>query len=243
MPIPSRQGNRTNGEAAKNEGNASEAGGLGILGATSCRFLADGFWERRVACYDGHVDLNLCPNPRLMINIPPKETVLVRYGAIPEVARFRIATDDSLTRDDWVVVNTHRGVELGRLLQDVDDRYQRSHELEGADVVARILRLATPDDRKGHEESRKECESQFEAWCRRITDWKLNLELIDLEWTLDREKLVLYVLNERGPDCTKLALQAAAAGLGIIEVQPVDAGGLVQLETGGGCGTGGCGCH
>jgi hypothetical protein len=75
----------------------------------------------------------------------------------------------------------------------------------------------------------------------------LNLELVDLEWIIDPRKLVLYVLNERGPDCTKLALQAAAAGLGIIEVQPIDAQGLVQLESsGGGCGSGGCGsggCH
>jgi hypothetical protein len=69
------------------------------------------------------------------------------------------------------------------------------------------------------------------------------LQLVDLEWLFEPEKLVLYVLNERGPDCTKLALQAAAAGLGIIEVQPVDAQGVVRLESTGGCGTGGCGCH
>jgi hypothetical protein len=58
---------------------------------------------------------------------------------------------------------------------------------------------------------------------------------------LEDDKLVLYVLNDRGPDCTKLALQAAAAGLGVIEVQPVGAEGLMTLETGNGCGSGGCG--
>jgi hypothetical protein len=59
---------------------------------------------------------------------------------------------------------------------------------------------------------------------------------------LDRSKLVLYVLNDRGSDCTKLAIYAAAEGLAPVEVQPVNANGLVQLEpAGGGCGTGG-GC-
>ena len=178
-----------------------------------------------------------------MINIPPKETALVRYGAIPEVARFRIATGEFLNREDWVVVQTHRGLELGRLLQDVDDRFQRIPAEEDVASSARILRPATPDDLRRHQESRSQSESEFESWRQRIQEWKLNLELIDLEWTLDGEKLVLYVLNERGPDCTKLALQAAAAGLGIIEVQPVDANGLVHLESSGGCGTGGCGCH
>ena len=67
----------------------------------------------------------------------------------------------------------------------------------------------------------------------------------DMEWTLDRQKLVLYVLGGRGPETTKLALQAAAAGLAVVEVQPVDANGPVPVPAagGGGCGSGGCGSH
>ena len=88
-----------------------------------------------------------------------------------------------------------------------------------------------------------DCENSFDTWCARIQQWNLNLELIDLEWTLDRQRLILYVLYESGPDSTKLALQAAAAGLGIIEVQPVSATGLIQPEpSGGSCGSGGGGC-
>ena len=85
-------------------------------------------------------------------------------------------------------------------------------------------------------ELRFEGEQQFDQWQERIKDWDLSLELIDLEWMLNHQELVLYVLNDRGPDCTKLALQAAVAGLGISEVQPVNAEGLVQAESsGGGC--------
>ncbi len=172
------------------------------------------------------------------------ETVLVRYGAIPEVAKFRVACAETLRRDAAVVVRTHRGVELGTLLQDVDERFERMPATEAGEDASHLLRAGTDEDLDQYITARADCEGQFEAWCRRIAEWTLNLELVDLEWMLDRKKLVLYVLNERGPDCTKLALQAAAAGLGIIEVQPVNAEGLVQLEsTGGGCGTGGCGCH
>ncbi len=171
-----------------------------------------------------------------------RETVLVRYGAIAEVARFRIATAEPLKRGARVLVQTHRGVELGTLLQDVDENCQRVSPSEDESELE-ILRTATKEDLRQQGEDRAAGEAQFETWCRRIAEWKLNLELVDLEWLHGRKKLVLYVLNERGPDCTKLALQAAAAGLGIIEVQPVDAQGLVQLETGGGCGSGECGCH
>lgn len=100
---------------------------------------------------------------------------------------------------------------------------------------------AAAADLASAESRRAECDAEFGRWCERIREWNLALELIDLERTLDGKTLVLYVLNERGPDCTRLALQAAAAGLGIVEVRPVGAEGLMPVETGGGCGSGGCG--
>ncbi|MFN8705965.1 MAG: hypothetical protein ACK50J_04745, partial [Planctomyces sp.] len=82
-----------------------------------------------------------------------------------------------------------------------------------------------------------------------VREWKLELELIDLEITLD-EKTVLYVLNDRNAETTRLALLAAATGRGIVIVQPVTADGVVPLGSGGGggcgsggCGSGGCGSH
>ncbi|MBW3542379.1 MAG: hypothetical protein KY476_19100 [Planctomycetes bacterium] len=170
------------------------------------------------------------------------DRVLVRYGAVPEVARFRVAVERPLPRGSQVVVRSHRGIELGELLQDALP--DAANGIGEDDPV--VLRSAGPDDVSRAGELRSECEWAFGEWSERIARWKLDLQLIDLEWTLDRQKLVLYVLNDRGPECTKLALQAAAAGLGIVEVQPVNGDGLVQAATGGGCGTGGCGsggCH
>ena len=80
----------------------------------------------------------------------------------------------------------------------------------------------------------------LERHLRMLDERNVDVQLVDLEWTLDRGKLILYVLNERGPECTKLAIQAAAAGFGLIEVQPVSKDGLVDLPKGGGCGSGGC---
>lgn len=163
---------------------------------------------------------------------------LIRYGAIPEVARFRAENLD-VCRGDSVVVESHRGLQIGRALQQVS----RSEEVSPDDATGfRVLRVATETDQAELEDTQNQGRLEFDDWQQRIANWNLELELLDLEWTLDREKLILYVINGRGPDCTKLALQAAAAGLGLIEVQPVDASGLVQLETaGGGCGSGGCG--
>lgn len=173
---------------------------------------------------------------------------LVRYGTIPEVARCRSDTLE-LRRGEAVVMESQRGQQLGvvvevlkpsRSMTPVDSDEARDDASAGFTVI----RSATESDHNRHAELRVEAESEFGDWVNRIADWNVDVQLVDLEWTLDRTKRVLYVLNDRGPECTKLAIQAAAAGLGIIDVQPVAAEGLVsQPSGGGGCGSGGCGCH
>jgi cell fate regulator YaaT (PSP1 superfamily) len=177
--------------------------------------------------------------------VVPTQVYLVRYGTVPEVARFAYQGDAVLARGDRAVIDSHRGLQMGTVLE----RLKPSTKIDPAELDSRIDRAASPTDLADHQALVRQCEEAFAAWCTRISQWKLELELIDLEWTLDRQKLILYVLCERGPDSTKLALQAAAAGLGIIEVQPVSAEGPIQIApSGGGCGSGGggdgggCGC-
>ncbi len=164
---------------------------------------------------------------------------LVRYGSVPEVARFAWTGTDRPARGDRVVVQTHRGLQIGQVLEDVSAKSSSPPE-ETPDFV--IARRATPEDETAAEQGRVRCEAEYFEWCRRVLLWNLPLEVVDLERTLDGEKLILYVLTERGPATTTLALQAAAEGLGIIEVQPVSTTGLLAVEKGG-CGSGGCGCH
>lgn len=164
---------------------------------------------------------------------------LVRYGAVPEVARCQLMAGSALpSRGDRVVVETHRGPQLGEVLGDV--RSDSDHP-----TAFSILRIAAAADLELASQAGQAAAVEFDAWVQRVNEWQIDLQLIDLERTLDGSKLILYVLNERGPECTKLAIQAAASGFGIIEVQPVGPEGLVSQPSsaGGGCGSGGgCGC-
>lgn len=164
-----------------------------------------------------------------MIRQAVPKTTLVRYGRVPEVSRFDFPEHDSIERGDAVVVQTHRGLMLGEFLDEVPDANRESER-------SKILRKATGADLTAHREYTQQCDAGFDEWCRRIEEWKLDLQLVDLERTLDGDKLILYVLNERGPDCTKLALHSAAGGFGIIEVQPIDANGIVDLPNSAGGG-------
>lgn len=166
----------------------------------------------------------------------PKQ-ILVSYSTISEVDRFLCEFEPVPQRDDRVVVETARGPQIGTVLSPVRDS-------ESPPQLS-VIRAATSDDLEQHQQHHSECESEYFEWTKRIEEWDLDLELIDMEWTIDHTKVILYVLSDRGPDCTKLALQAAAAGLGVIEVQPVNAEGLAPIASqGGGCGcsSGGGGC-
>lgn len=153
---------------------------------------------------------------------------------MPEVARF--VSDLSLSRGEEVVVRSPRGLLLGLVLER-----ESGVRTAGAEDLPIIERRAEPEDRAAAARWQQACEQDFEAWSARIADWNLSLELLDLEWTLDRSQLILYVLTDRGPAATQLVLYAAAAGLGAIHVQPVQREGVLST-TGRSCGTGGCGC-
>ena len=168
------------------------------------------------------------------------QLVLVRYGTVPEVARFKDESLDAPGRGTAVVVMTDRGPQLGTVLERLKPSHSSKDEPE---TEFTLVRTATEEDHQTAQRLIEKSEASFADWCAKIAQWRLNLELIDIEWTLDGEKQILYVLCERGPDSTKLALQAAAAGLGVVEVQPVSATGLFNIpQSSCGSGGGGCGC-
>lgn len=170
---------------------------------------------------------------------------LVRYGAMPQVGRFTVTPnlvdhDDRSVQGKSVVASTERGIELGQLLSILPKGGGEEHAMTGE-----ILRIATDEDVAAGEAHRTACDNDFDTWLERIEDWGVQLQLIDIEKTLEGDQVILYVLNDQDAETTRLALLTAAAGYGIVHVQPVSAEGVVPIgkpSSGGGCGSGGGGC-
>lgn len=110
---------------------------------------------------------------------------LVRYGVIGEVARFKLTDPSSFSRGDQVFVQTNRGIQVGTLLQLLP------HPTQGDSPELEILRRMDEEDQKSVCGLREEAKSSFALWETRIREWGLELELVDLEWTLDE----LYVVR------------------------------------------------
>lgn len=174
---------------------------------------------------------SILPETSGNVTDPPVAVVLARYGSVPQVARFA-AQETGFPRGTMLVAETDRGQELVMVLQCLPPA--KDQETTGS-----ILRRAESAELELAAALADKANRQYPEWVRRVHDWKLQLELIDLEQTLDG-RLILYVLNDRGAETTRLALLTAANGLGIVHVQPVTADGVVP-PSGGGCGSGGCG--
>jgi len=181
----------------------------------------------------------------------PETTVwreyLVRIGLYGEPLRCLDSADAPLPRNTAIVINTDRGEMLAHILQELKgDLRTITAETEDVSDYMQVERVASAEDQQQAAELEARSAADFQEWQQRIRLWKITVELVDLEWTLDGKRLMLYVLNDRGPESTKLALQAAAAGFAHVDVLPVTGEGLMSAppSSGGGCGcgSGGGGC-
>lgn len=101
---------------------------------------------------------------------------------------------DTLKEGDYVVVETIRGLELGKVetpLQTID-KYKSNLELKP------ILRIATENDIEMHKENILLSKDAFDICTQEIKNLNLDMRLITAEYTLDRSKILFsYLADDR----------------------------------------------
>ena len=89
---------------------------------------------------------------------------------------------------DHVVVETIRGLELGTVVQgikDIDDK-EIEHELKP------VIRIASKQDLRIYLENAERSKKAMETCKRIVKENKLEMKLLDCEYTLDRQKIIIY---------------------------------------------------
>lgn len=92
------------------------------------------------------------------------------------------------TPGDFVVVETSRGMELGEVVMPV-------HELEDDKItepLKKVVRVASAEDVQ-HKKDNKAAEKEaFDVCQKKIADHKLDMKLVQAEYTFDNSKLLFY---------------------------------------------------
>ena len=109
-----------------------------------------------------------------------------------------------VTDGTFVVVETVRGVEIGKIVGDLVEIDENIlHEIKP------ILRIATKKDLDNFEYNKKLEKTAIEKCAVLVRKNKLEMKLLDCEYTLDRQKLIIYFESEDRVDFRQLVKDLA----------------------------------
>lgn len=122
-----------------------------------------------------------------------------------------------LETDDFVIVETARGVECGKVVianKEVDDS-------EIVSPLKEIIRKATTADLKIVEKNKIKEKEAFDICLEKIAYRKLNMSLVDVECTFDNNKILFYFTAENRVDFRELVKDLASVFKTRIELRQI----------------------
>jgi cell fate regulator YaaT (PSP1 superfamily) len=125
--------------------------------------------------------------------------------------------DLSIEKGNFVIVETVRGIEFGKAViapKEVDEN----------DVVLplkRVLRIADPKDRMIVEENRIAAKEAYDVCNEKVTTHQLDMKLVDVEYTFDRNKVIFYFTADGRVDFRELVKDLAAIFRTRIELRQI----------------------
>lgn len=125
--------------------------------------------------------------------------------------------DFEIAKGENVIVETTRGVEFGKAVTEVK-------EVDKHDVVLplkTVLRVATDKDSRQVEENRQDAGRAVDVCAKKIQEHKLDMKLVDVEYTFDRNKIIFYFTAEGRVDFRELVKDLASIFRTRIELRQI----------------------
>ena len=117
----------------------------------------------------------------------------------------------------FVIVETARGVEYGKVVLG-------RREVEEGKITASlkpIIRIATEDDTRRYEDNKKKSKRAFGICLEKIAKHKLDMKLIEAEYTFDNNKVLFYFTADRRIDFRELVKDLASVFKTRIELRQI----------------------
>lgn len=125
--------------------------------------------------------------------------------------------DLSIQKDDFVIVETVRGIEFGKAVvprKQVDEH----------DVVLplkKVVRIADYKDRMIVDENKQAAQEAYEVCNEKVIEHQLDMKLVDVEYTFDRNKIIFYFTADGRVDFRELVKDLAAIFRTRIELRQI----------------------
>ncbi len=144
-----------------------------------------------------------------------------------------------IRQGDYVIVETARGVEFGRVVSGPKE----VKEEEVVRPLKSVIRIATEQDEKTEEKNREKEKEAFQICLEKIRKHGLEMKLIDAEYTFDNNKVLFYFTADGRIDFRELVKDLAAVFRTRIELRQIGVRDETKIRGGIGiCGRPLC-CH
>lgn len=144
------------------------------------------------------------------------KVVGIRFKPVGKIYYFN-PEDVELTPGDGVIVETTRGVEFGTVVladKEIDEK-------EFNMPIKSILRKATDADRAQADDNKKKAKEAFSICLEKIAANNLEMNLVDVEYTFDRSKVLFYFTADGRVDFRQLVKDLAAVFRTRIELRQI----------------------
>ncbi|MBN8194358.1 stage 0 sporulation family protein [Bacillus sp. NTK074B] len=144
------------------------------------------------------------------------DVVGVRFKKAGKIYYFDPGELD-IQKDCYVIVETVRGVEFGKV---VVERKQVGEN----DVVLplkRVIRIADQKDRLIVDENKSSATEAYNVCCDKINQHQLDMKLVDVEYTFDRNKVIFYFTADGRVDFRELVKDLASIFRTRIELRQI----------------------
>ena len=145
-----------------------------------------------------------------------KEIIGVRFRPNGKIYFFD-PEDKKVEVSDFVIVETARGVEYGKVVlgrRELDETKFSSN-------IKPVIRIATPEDKVKYEENKEKSKKAFNICLEKIAKHKLNLKLIEAEYTFDNNKVLFYFTADGRIDFRELVKDLASVFKTRIELRQI----------------------
>ena len=140
----------------------------------------------------------------------------INFEGQPKIYSFNPA-GLNLKLGDYVVVDTARGLELGKVATPIKEEEVK----EGNEPLKKVIRFATEEDIKAKGNNVLEAKKDKTRIIEIVNDFKLDMKIVSVELTLDKSKMLINFTSENRVDFRELVKTLASEFKTRIELRQI----------------------
>lgn len=144
------------------------------------------------------------------------EVVGVRFKKAGKIYYFDPA-NLPVSKNEYVIVETVRGIEFGKIVVD----HKKVEEHDVVLPLKKVIRIADSKDKMIVEENKQATREAFEICHQKVEEHRLDMKLVDVEYTFDRNKIIFYFTADGRVDFRDLVKDLAAIFRTRIELRQI----------------------